>query len=172
MIDIVSVFNTIGKKLSLYSLKFPLTLLVWVLFLSACSETTSAADPGEVLFHTTDQTAEIALSEKPTIIRGRYVEVDIALLDDLAPGDTLALNLFDDVLLTAIIDQAESTQAGQMVIGGYVEAVDYSQFTLIVGGGQVAGNVLLPDAFYEVRYAGNQVHAVYQIDQSAFPREE
>jgi len=42
---------------------------------------------------------------------------------------------------------------------------------LVVGGSQVAGNITSPEGFYEVRYAGDGVHAIYTIDQSVFPDE-
>ncbi len=50
-------------------------------------------------------------------------------------------------------------------------SIKHSQVILVVDDGIVAGNVTIPGALYQVRYIDNGVHAIYEINQSAFPEE-
>jgi hypothetical protein len=87
-------------------------------------------------------------------------------------GDLLILNLFDDVAFTAKLDRLEAAGSDGYTWIGHLEGIDHSQVVLVIGGGQMAGNITLPDEFYQVRFAGNGVHAIYRIDQTAFPPED
>jgi hypothetical protein len=116
------------------------------------------------------ETADI--SDDPTIIRARFVDINFELLEGAEEGDSLILNLFDDVVLIAKLDRLEAAGSDGYTWTGHVDGIDHSQVLLVIGGGQMAGNITLPDEFYQVRFAGNGVHAIYRIDQSAFPPEE
>ena len=110
------------------------------------------------------------------VVRSRFVEVDFQLLADAAAvrqgtGDSLVLNLFDDVVLTAEVDQVTSRPDGGLAWSGHVAGIELSLVTLVARDGVLAGNVSLPGAFYQVRPAGSGVHVVRQVDQSAFPPE-
>lgn len=109
--------------------------------------------------------------EDPTIIRARFVEINLELIEGTEVGDTLILNLFDDVVFTAVLDCLEASGSDGYSWIGHLEEIDHSQVLLAIGGGQVAGNITLPGEFYQVRFTGNRVHAIYRIDQSAFPPE-
>jgi hypothetical protein len=52
-----------------------------------------------------------------------------------------------------------------------VQDEPFSMVTLAVNDGVMAGTVHLPTDVYEISYAGNGVHTVAEIDQSAFPPE-
>ncbi len=52
-----------------------------------------------------------------------------------------------------------------------VRRIKHSQAILVVDDGIMAGNITTPGAFYQVRYVDNGVHAIYEINQSAFPEE-
>ncbi|MBA4421920.1 MAG: hypothetical protein C0390_02320 [Syntrophus sp. (in: bacteria)] len=113
-----------------------------------------------------------------TIIRQRHVNINLGALmkADGSPkldnkGLNLKLNLFDDVALTAVIDKTESVSAGSHSFIGHVADIDESSVILAVYDGIMSGNITVPGAFYQVRYVGGGVHAVYQVDQSAFPPE-
>lgn len=104
------------------------------------------------------------------VVRSRFVEVSFAPFS-AAEVDSLILNLFDDVVLTAEAERVTSQPGGGLAWSGHVAGVDLSQVTLVVRDGVLAGNVSLPGVFYQVRPAGNGVHVVREIDQSAFPPE-
>jgi len=66
---------------------------------------------------------------------------------------------------------AKSRPPGWLRLGWPPGGVEFSQVILVVGGGQVAGNITSPQGFYQVRYAGEGVHAIYTVDQSVLPNE-
>ncbi len=112
------------------------------------------------------------------IIRQRHVNINLSVLMKADGSPTLdnkalnlKLNLFDDVALTAVIDKTESVSTGGRSFLGRIADVEGSFVVLSVFDGIMAGNITVPGAFYQVRYVGEGVHAVYQIDQSAFPPE-
>jgi len=128
------------------------------------------------LFYDSNVSGDIDFSRDPTIIRSRFVNINFDLLSEpdgrpSVSGDVLVLNLFNDVLHTAIRDHVELNLTGGFSWVGHLDGVEYSHVTLVMKDGIVVGNITLPRAFYQVRYAGNGVHAVHQIDQSAFPNE-
>jgi hypothetical protein len=130
------------------------------------------------LFRTSALEGRIDRSSEPAIVRSRYVSLNLGWLagpDGSAPnpkaGATLPLNLFQDLSLTAVLDSVEVNPGAGFTWLGHVQGVPLSQVTLVVSGEIVVGNIALPQGFYQVRYAGDGVHAVYEIDQSAFPDE-
>ena len=139
---------------------------LWLL--SSCS--TGSTEAVMALFTAAPDQVECSQSSDPTIIRGRCVTINLDLLKDIQIGDTILLNLFPDAQYTAILDRIETLDNGYAWIG-HLQSEDNSQVTLVVGAGQMAGNVTLPDELYQIRYAGGIAHAIYQIDQSAFPPE-
>jgi hypothetical protein len=106
-----------------------------------------------------------------TVVRTRFVDVDLDILEAAEVGDRIVLNLYDDAVFDAVLERKEATFSGGYAWIGHLWGQDLSQIILVAGDGQVAGNVSLPGAFYQVRYGGNGVHAIRQIDQSAFPPE-
>ena len=116
----------------------------------------------------------------PTVIRSRLVHINLRLLskDDKSPrtktdaSNLLTLNLFDDVVFAAILDRLELNKSGSYTWIGHLDGIEQSQVVLVVKDEVMSGNITLPDAFYQVRYKGNGLHAVYRIDQSAFPSEK
>ena len=131
---------------------------------------------GPYLFTDTAIEEDLDTAGDPTIIRTRFVSVNFDLLGgaDTLPGDlsdggdVAVLNLFDDVVFTAILNRVEPNRSGGYSWLGHLEGVEYSQVILVVKNGLMAGNITLPKVFYQVRYAGSGVHAIYEINQSAF----
>jgi hypothetical protein len=129
----------------------------------------------------TDSATETAVPRPhdPTIVRTRLVNINYDLLGaaDCPPEDEsqiaslLILNLFEDVVFTALLDRAEVSSSSSFSWIGHLEEVEYSQVILIVKDRMMVGNIAMPEAFYQVRYAGNGVHSIYEIDQAAFPPE-
>ncbi len=102
------------------------------------------------------------------VLRSRLVEVDF----DRLPGEgALVLNLFDDVILTALPERVTANPPHGFAWSGRIAGASLSQVTLVVRDGILAGNVAVTGAFYQVRPVGDGVHVVRQIDQSAFPDE-
>jgi len=121
------------------------------------------------LFTNADTQGSLALSTDQ--VTPRYVDVNFALLDNASEGDAIGLNLYDDLYYIAILERKEITQPEGYNWIGYLQGVEYSHVILAVGGGQIAGNITSPLGQFQVRYAGNGVHAIYAIDQSTFPDE-
>ena len=102
------------------------------------------------------------------VTRARPVKIDLQLLSKAsAPGQTIALNLFDDVSLVARADRVERTERGVNWIG-QVQGVPQSQVTIVANGDVVSGNISMPQARYHIRFVGNCVNEVQRIDQSLF----
>jgi hypothetical protein len=137
------------------------------------------AQTGDVLFADVAVENDLATTGDPTIIRTRFVDVNLDLLTDVGdlPGeasgvaDVLTLNLFENVTLTALYDHLEVNPSGSFSWIGHLKGIEYSRVILVVHGEMVMGNVSTPEALYQVRYAGGGVHAIHEIDQAAFPPE-
>ncbi|MFC2026034.1 M12 family metallo-peptidase [Chloroflexota bacterium] len=148
-----------------------LILLVVVLATGAGSFAAPAVQQsGGGLFTDAVGEAALSLSEMPAVEFARVVSVDFQMLENTTVGDTLALNLFPDVVLESVITNIEPTENGSTKIG-YLDGIAMSQVVLVEGGGQMAANISMPGAIYQVRYAGGDVHAIYHINQSAYPPE-
>ncbi len=156
--------------------------IITVLFAVVPSIIASPAndEPGPNLF--IDAAVEGGLDRRgdPTIIRTRLVDINFDLLggayaapqrDSSAASDLVRLNLFNNVVFTAVLDRRQPNQIGGYSWIGHLQGVAHSQVILVVKDGITSGAITLPGALYQVRYAGNGVHAIYQIDPSDFPPE-
>jgi hypothetical protein len=139
---------------------------------------TPAEKPEEGLFSSITVNEGFGGSQDARIIRSRFVIINFNMLlnADGTPKDVnalqnLKLNLFDDTTLNAQIESLESVSPGSISFLGHVEGVEYSSVVLVVENGLMSGNISMPAGFYQVRYIEAGVHAIYQIDQSAFPSE-
>ena len=108
------------------------------------------------------------------IIRSRYVQVKTDYLagESFSRGaERIALNLFKDVSLTAIKDRLERRSTDCYTWFGHIEREGYSHVILVVENGGMAGNIMFEGATYQIRDLGDGVHAIYEIDPSAFPED-
>ncbi|MEG4626401.1 M12 family metallo-peptidase [Microcoleus sp. w1-18aA5] len=136
--------------------------------------------PGEVV-------AEPDLND-PTVKRQQLYNVKFDLIDDpqqdlfgliddpqqdLDEG-LLNLNLFNDTSFDVIFDKVETSSNGEswVRIGRIQGALDDSEVILIKSknDGVAIGNIRYKDKFYQIRYAGNGLHSIREIDQAAFPK--
>ena len=103
-------------------------------------------------------------------LRRREVSIDIGILARVPDGGStaLTLNLFDDAVLTGIIDQRTPTYSGGYALSGRLAGVAEGSVTLVVNGSVVAGTVRLPGATFRIRPAGAGRHAIIQVDPSQF----
>ena len=141
---------------------------------------TSQSDrPIKALFHPlTGRAGQIDQAQRPRIIRHRFVGVELNLLSATVPfeekaasGQLFLLNLFDDTTFRVILDRREVRSDKSFTWFGRIEGIENSQVTLVVEDGVLVGNVNVHDAVYQVRYAGEGIHVVYQIDPRTFPPE-
>ena len=104
-------------------------------------------------------------------LRRREVSVDIGRLAHAADGESTALrlNLFDDLVLTGIIERWTPTYSGGYALSGRLAGVAEGRVTLVVNGSVVAGTVRLPGATYRIRPTGAGRHAIIQVDPSRLP---
>ena len=109
-------------------------------------------------------------------IRRREVTIDFGMLESSRttasqPTDTpskLTLNLFDDTVLTAIIDRTAPTSSGYS-LSGRIEGVELGTVTLVVNGTVVAGSVRTPVGTYRIRSVGKMLHTISEVDESKLP---
>jgi len=113
-------------------------------------------------------------------VRSRFVTVNFGLftrtrptLDsgDLGLANTLKLNLFEDAIFTAVLDRAEGGTPNDFHWIGHIDGVKYSEVILVVEDEVMAGSVEIPGYSYQVQYAGNGVHVIYQINPKALLKE-
>ncbi len=162
-------------------LTFILVILASLAYVSLTDHSKiSAADRGAIpaLFSDAKESGTPDRTNDRTIVRQRPIRINLGLLmkADGSPkpdntGLNVNLNLFDDVTLTAVIDRTESVSAGGYSFIGRVAGVEASSVILSVYDGIMSGNITVPGGSYQVRYVSEGVHAAYQIDPSAFPRE-
>jgi hypothetical protein len=120
-----------------------------------------------------------------TIVRNRYVDVNFAQLDaavraPAGPAGALQMNLFPfvsdlfpDVSITAVRQRVDATRSGQGAIWlGKAQGVADSAITLVSEGGLLAGNIQVGNRFFQIRYAGDGVHAIQEVNSSLYPDEQ
>ncbi len=130
-------------------------------------------DESTDLFLDTIQKGELDRSKESTVIRSRFVKVNLQILPqscklDEGHSDYLELNLFDDVFLRAIVQRIDRNKNGSLSWTGRIEGVEKGQAILVYKDGLVAGNISVPGGFYQVRWAGSGIHAIYELDHSKF----
>ncbi len=116
-------------------------------------------------------------------LASRLVEIDFGQLSQVTKSQVgpkgpvtgkptepqaLVLNLFDDVVLTGIVEHVEPTSSGHS-LWGRLDGVGLGTFTLVVNGSVVVGTVRTPDAVYTIRTAGDGTYVIRQIDESSLP---
>ena len=113
-------------------------IALMVTVLNAIAASDSDPDPSG-LFTEAGGANSLDFSTDATIVGTRFVKVKFALLDEAEVGDSLVLNLFDDVSFTAILDSKVAAYGGGYAWSGHLEGVPLGGVVLIVRGGQLAG---------------------------------
>lgn len=146
----------------------PLIMLLFLTLATAPAHASPTSDPAPDLF--TDATGKTPanLVNHTGDVRTRLVTVDFTLL---AAASSVSLNLFPGATYTALLDNKAATHFGGYAWNGHLQGVAYSSVILVVDNGIMAGSIMFPGGMYTIRSAGNGIHAINQVDQSAFTSE-
>ena len=164
-----------GRLIKLVKTTALLTALVLLL---ATAMSTAYGDDGGLF---SEAEREPPLSGGAETLASRLVGIDFGQLDRAAkppvfttasplaepPPRKLLLNLFDDVVFTAVVQHVEPTPAGYALWGG-LEGVELGSMTMVVNGSIVVGTVRTPQAVYTIRTLSEGVYVIRQIDESTF----
>ena len=146
-------------------------LLAAVLSLAGATALSAQQPPGLLIEVPGGAAADQSAAGDRTHVRARTVRVDLPQLGTReqrrTPSQSLLLNLFDDASYSVTLDRIDQTRGGFVWVG-HIPDVAMSTVTLAIEDGAVYGSVLTPAATYVIRSAGNGLHLVAQIDQSAF----
>lgn len=167
---------------------FYIILFIAIMFFVGCSDNTQTAReegesaassvPSSLFFSVEGQDALLSFNE--TIMRGRVVMIDSDLLytslENAESPDTvpviLELNLFDDCIYVAVLNSSGRDVNGVATWVGHIEGIEHSEVTLSVIENVLSGSITLPDGeIYRIQLLSESFHAIYQIDQSAFPED-
>jgi hypothetical protein len=110
---------------------------------------------------------------EPEIMRSRSVQINSEVLQAAVhqPGDRIRFLLFDGRGLTGVIDKVENRAADNFTLFGHVEQQPLSTFALSVNAETVVGSVQTVDlGSYQVRYVGQGIHEIRELNPSRFPR--
>ena len=111
----------------------------------------------------------------PLTIRTRLVQINFDWLNGVIapPGSPsqvkrLPLNLFGDASFIALPDRVDLNPKG-MTVTGKLEGIVNSRMTLVVENQTLVGTVRVPGKLFQIRFAGNGLHAISEMDPKAFP---
>lgn len=83
-----------------------------------------------------------------------------------APGTTLSFNLFDDVVVTGVVERTAPTFSGGYAVSGYLVDDPVGTLTLVVNGASVAGTVRTLGETYHIRSLGDGLYAISEVEES------
>ncbi len=135
--------------------------------------TASIASAGEPLF--LPSPTMLDQSGRPHhigVVRERAVGVNAKALEGqrgalAAPGQTLQLNLFDDVVLNARLVRSQRLDKGLSWVGK-LEGEPVGDVVLVSYDGVLTGSIVWPGGAYRVHFDPQGTHVVEQIDGSQF----
>ena len=85
-----------------------------------------------------------------------------------APGPTLTFNLFDDIVVTGIVERTAPTFSGGYSVSGHLLEEPLGTLTLVVNGEAVAGTVRLLGETYQIRSRGDGLYAISEVEEPPF----
>jgi hypothetical protein len=133
---------------------------------------------GSGIFSDTSRRGTVDSGPSRTVRRLRRVEVDVGRLfpggvppSATRAADRVTLNLFPDVCVTATREQATDLAPGKVQWIGRVDGAPQNTAVLVIDGTLMVGTVTIDRRVFRISYVGDGVHAIADIDQSAFPRD-
>ena len=142
---------------------------------SACAAPRSCAGG---IFTGTARPGSVDPGTRPPARRRLRVEIDFARV--FLPGDgpsaarsaeRLTLNLFPDVCVIARRERATDLGRGTVQWEGRVQGASPGTATLVIDDAVMVGTIRIGREVYEIRYLGEGVHVVTDVDPSKFPRD-
>ena len=82
-----------------------------------------------------------------------------------APGTTLTLNLFDDTVVTGLVEWTEPTFSGGYAVSGRLVDEPLGTLTLVVNADRVVGTVRLPEETYRIRSVGDGLSTISEVEE-------
>ena len=174
-----------SRRLSLRSFAAGTVMLLTVLAAPAFAQTAA-------LFTPVDETPPSGPLDALTL-RSRVVTIDLGQLDHAqaavadppgqptqtrdtsprtnkrstapAPGTTLTLNLFDDTVVTSLVEYTEPTFSGGYAVSGRLVEEPFGTMTLVVNGETVAGTVRLLGETYRIRSVGAGQATISEVEE-------
>ena len=128
---------------------------------------------GRLFAATNAPTAQLTSRPDAAVLRERLVRLDHDVLAaarrnagraDVPPA-VLRLDLFNDVVLHAIVERTGPTSAGYW-LSGRIEEWAVGSITLVANDDVIAGTVRAPSGTYTILSVGDGVHAIRQLDSA------
>jgi hypothetical protein len=144
-------------------------IVLLVCFFLAAHIAPAHVDAQSPLFSPAEIPAPAPPFDNATVIRQRYVTIDV---EQLGKQDIrgLLLNLFPDINYRALLDRIDHVGTS-LVWVGRIPNIDSSSVTLSLENRTVYGRIAVGESVYIVRVVRDDVHAIAQIDPAAFPPE-
>ena len=135
------------------------------------------------MFNTDNLPAGDGATTEPGAKRARFIRVNSPVL---LAGDSplrqpapaswnlessrLELNLFNDIILTAAIEQTLYRNGTNFLVTGVIDGWAQSRLTLVAEGEVMAATIEMPGfGIYQIRYAGDGLHKVVELDKEKIP---
>jgi len=106
-------------------------------------------------------------------VRTRFVTVDFNVLntDWIKQGDIIALDLFEGVSFQAVLRSVQKLPGNGTAYVGRLKGIQFSNVNIVTRDGIMFLDISFPSRTYMVRPAGNGVHVIKQVNESAYPSE-
>jgi peptidyl-Asp metalloendopeptidase len=132
--------------------------------------------PGSDLFldePAADGPASAATALRERLVRPRFdlFEADHSREPSARRDRQLVMNLFPDVVFTAVLDRVTIESLESFVWLGHFEGPVPGTVTIAVRSDVMSGEIRTSTALYEIRFVGNGTHVVRQVDPATFPPE-
>jgi len=119
---------------------------------------------------TTQRGSSAAKTDDPTVVRSKNIVVDMRQLRN-NERRRISLPLFGKTSVVVNRSSLERQENG-LVWKGAIAGQQGSSATFVVVGDAVTGNILTTGRMmYQIRYLGNGVHSLQEIDRTKFPPE-
>jgi hypothetical protein len=130
------------------------------------------------IFTDTARPGSVDPDPRSTVRRARRVEIDFGRVFPGGEGpsaagaaERLTLNLFPDVCLIALRERVTDLRNGKVQWEGRVPGASPGTVSLIIDSRLMVGTLRIDREVYEIRYLGDGVHVVTDVDPSKFPRD-
>ena len=82
-----------------------------------------------------------------------------------APGTLLTLNLFDDVVVTGVVEWTAPTFSGGYSVAGHLVEEPLGTLTLVVNGETVVGTVRTLGETYQIRSVSDGLYTISEVEE-------